>query len=241
MAEWVAAGTSDLSMQTITSQDSGSAKTSGTPGNDEDPDVTWCVEIAARIGAGDMEAESRLITRLRPALKMMLTARCAGDAELSADICQDALVILLQRLRGRTLEDPSRLPAFVAQTARQLAFDARRRVASRKTIVDSGAVEAAAAESPEDSTVDSAALTRLVRAVLAELPKDRDREVLRRFYLQDEDKAEICRALSIAPGAFDLLIFRARARLRALLEARGLAGKDLYSFVLPWIPRSWLH
>jgi RNA polymerase sigma-70 factor, ECF subfamily len=217
-------------MQTTLSQDPGAAR---------DPDATWCVEIAARIGGGDKEAESQLIARMRPGLKMLLTARCSGDAEHAADLCQDTLLIVLQRLRSRKIEDPSRLSAFAAQTARQLAFDARRRCASRKTVVDSDAVDAAVPESPEDPGVDTAILSRLVRGVLAELGQDRDREVLRRFYLQDEDKSDICRTLNLAPAAFDLLIFRARSRLRALLEARGLTGRDLYCFVLPWSPRAW--
>jgi RNA polymerase sigma-70 factor, ECF subfamily len=217
-------------MQTSASQD---------PGASRDPDATWCVEIAARIGGGDKEAESQLIARMRPGLKMLLTARCSGDAEQAADLCQDTFVIVLQRLRNRTIEDPAKLCAFAAQTARQLAFDARRRFASRRTIVDSAAVEAAVPETVDDPGIDDAVLTRLVRGVLAELNQERDREVLRRFYLQDEDKSDICRTLSVAPAAFDLLIFRARARLRALLEARGLRGRDFYCFVLPWRLRPW--
>lgn len=211
------------------------------PGSSSDDDTQWCIEIAARVGAGDKEAESQLINRLRPALTMLLCARCGRDRELAADLCQDTLVIVLQRLRSRTIEDPARLAAFAAQTARQLAFDARRRSASRNTIVDSDAAHSIAAESPGDSAVETAALGKLVRTVLAGLPQERDREVLRRFYLRDEDKADICQALSLAPNAFDLLIFRARARLRMLLEARGLGSKDLFSFVLPWVPRSWQH
>jgi RNA polymerase sigma-70 factor (ECF subfamily) len=187
------------------------------PGSSSDGDARWCIEIAERIGDGHKDAESQLNDRLRPGLMMLLRACCGRDRELAADLCQDTLVIVLQRLRSRTIEDPARLAAFAAQTARQLAFDARRRFASRNTIVDSDAAHAAAAESPDEPV----------------LPKERDREVLRRFYLQDEDKTDICRALDLAPHAFDLLIFRARARMRTLLEARGLGLADFLSLVLP--------
>jgi RNA polymerase sigma-70 factor (ECF subfamily) len=230
MAEWVAQEAATRPMQTSVSQN---------PGATRDPDATWCVDVAARIGGGDKEAESQLIARMRPGLKMLLTARCSGDAEQAADLCQDTLVIVLQRLRSSTIEDPSRLCAFAAQTARQLEFDARRRTASHRTIVDSDAVDAAVPESPNESVVDDDLLVKLVRGVLSELGQDRDREILRRFYLQDEDKSDICRTLSVAPAAFDLLIFRARARVRSLLESRGLKARDLYCFVLPWRVRPW--
>jgi RNA polymerase sigma-70 factor (ECF subfamily) len=203
------------------------------PGSSSDGDARWCIEIAERIGDGHKDAESQLNDRLRPGLMMLLRACCGRDRELAADLCQDTLVIVLQRLRSRTIEDPARLAAFAAQTARQLAFDARRRFASRNTIVDSDAAHAAAAESPDEPVAETAALAKLVQSVLAGLPKERDREVLRRFYLQDEDKTDICRALDLAPHAFDLLIFRARARMRTLLEARGLGLADFLSLVLP--------
>jgi len=202
-------------------------------------DAAWCQEIAHRIGAGDPSAEDQLATRLRPGLLMLLRKRCSYDNWLAADLCQDTLVIVLQRLRKRSMEDPARLAAFAAQTARQLAFDVRRRTALRKTEVDSRAVEAADVAAQPDDSVERASTTSLVRKVLDELPNDRDREVMRRFYLLEQSKEEICRALAIAPGNFDQVIFRARARLRTLLQARGTSSRDLMCLFIFWVPASW--
>lgn len=202
-------------------------------------DAEWCREIAGKIGAGDSAAEAVLLDRLRPGLEMVLIARCSYDKELAADLCQDTLVIVLQRLRRRSMEDPSRLAAFAAQTARQLAFDSRRRYAVRNTVADSDAVERAQVEAPPDDSVEKESTTSLVRKLLAELSHDRDREILRRFYLLEHDKPDICRQLGLAPGAFDQVVFRARARLRAMLEARGVGSRDLMCVLIIWIPKSW--
>lgn len=204
-------------------------------------ETDWCTEIARRIGAGDAEAEGALAARLRPGLLMLLRRRCSYDVDLAHDLCQETLVIVLQRLRNRSMEDPSRMPAFAAQTARQLAFDNRRRFAVRKTSVDSAAVESAAIEAPQNQSVEQASTASLVRKLLDELSHDRDREVLRRFYLLEEGKEDICRSLNFASGTFDQVIFRARARLRALLQSRGAASRDLLCALTLWVPRKWLN
>jgi RNA polymerase sigma factor (sigma-70 family) len=204
-------------------------------------DAAWCMDIARRIGAGDAAAEQSLVARVRPGLLMLLTRRCAYDAELAADLCQDTLLVVLQRLRSRSMEDPSKLAAFAAQTARQLAFDSRRRSALRKTEVDSPTIESIQIEAPAEDPVEQASTASLVRKVLEELSHDRDREVLRRFYLLEQGKEEICQAFGIASGTFDQVIFRARARLRSMLQARGANSRDLLCGFTFWVPRSWLN
>jgi len=57
----------------------------------------------------------------------------------------------------------------------------------------------------------------------------RDRDLLMRFYLHDEDKALICRELNLSEEHFNRVIFRARNRFRELLEHRGYWKADLLS------------
>jgi RNA polymerase sigma-70 factor (ECF subfamily) len=203
-------------------------------------DAEWCRSIALRIGAGDTQAEEKLVARMGPGLQMIVNARCLYDRALAADICQEALIVVLNRLRNRTLEDPARLAAFAAQTARQLAFDAKRRAALRKTTVDSRLVDSAAVEAPVDDSPERASANAFVRRLLEELPHERDREILRRFYLLDHDKSDICSDFGLAPNAFDQLVFRARGQLRKFLERQGIAIRDvLCTFI--WVPKSWLN
>jgi RNA polymerase sigma-70 factor (ECF subfamily) len=72
---------------------------------------------------------------------------------------------------------------------------------------------------------------KAVRQVLQELPNPRDRALLVRFYLRDEPKADICRDLGLTEEHFNRVIFRARERLRALLERRYQNPRDLYCLI----------
>jgi RNA polymerase sigma-70 factor (ECF subfamily) len=66
----------------------------------------------------------------------------------------------------------------------------------------------------------------MVRTVLGELESDRDREILFRFYLAEDDKERICRDLGLTAVHFNRVLFRARERFGELYRkwtaARGL-------------------
>jgi RNA polymerase sigma-70 factor (ECF subfamily) len=53
--------------------------------------------------------------------------------------------------------------------------------------------------------------------LLAELGTPRDREILTRVYLRDEDKDAICAALGVDATHFNRVLFRAKERFRELL------------------------
>ena len=68
-----------------------------------------------------------------------------------------------------------------------------------------------------------------VRALLRELPQARDRLMLKLFYLDDHDKANICREMHLSEAAFNQALSRARRRFRQILEERGFSKRDLLS------------
>jgi RNA polymerase sigma-70 factor (ECF subfamily) len=90
----------------------------------------------------------------------------------------------------------------------------------RATTADSDAVDAAADHTagPFDN-VSKEQVQLIVRRLLAELPVQRDREVLIRTYLEDEDKSSICESLGIDSAHYNRVLFRAKQRLRELLTS----------------------
>jgi RNA polymerase sigma-70 factor (ECF subfamily) len=58
----------------------------------------------------------------------------------------------------------------------------------------------------------------VVRQVLGELYSQRDREVLYRFYVAEEDKEQICIDLGLSSLHFNHVLFRARERFRNLYQ-----------------------
>ena len=67
--------------------------------------------------------------------------------------------------------------------------------------------------------VSRAEVCHHVRALLDGLKKERDREILKRFYVQEEDKESICSYLGVDSTHFNRVLFRARRRLRSEIEA----------------------
>ena len=183
--------------------------------------------LCARIRAGDSDAETVLITRLQSGLRLVAHRASGGDLELARDVCQEALVILIRRLRTTGLEDPAGLEAFAAQTARNLVIAARRKHQRQATATDMEALAAVAdprQRVPEE--LASGRLGALVRRLVAELPRARDRTILTRFYLNEDDKSEICRDLNLTDLGFNQVLFRARNRFRQLVIQAGIDKHD---------------
>lgn len=185
-------------------------------------------ELTRRIRDGDVSAESELIRQFEPGLRVLLRRRTGGDAGLLQDLVQETLLVVLQRLRGAGIDDPHKLAAFAAQTARNLAIASLRKTERQRTDVDSEATDRNAdpARGVEEITADlESALA--VRALLRELPQARDRLMLKRFYLEDHDKEVICQELHLTEAAFNQALSRARKRFRQIIEERGFSKRDL--------------
>jgi RNA polymerase sigma-70 factor (ECF subfamily) len=185
-------------------------------------------ELSRRIREGDVSAESELIRQFEPGLRVLLRRRTGGDVGLLQDLVQETLLVVIQRLRGPGIDDPQKLAAFAAQTARNLAIASLRKTERQRTDVDSEATDRNAdpSQGVEESAADvEAALA--VRALLRELPQPRDRLMLKRFYLDDHDKEVICQELDLTEAAFNQALSRARKRFRQVLEERGFSKRDL--------------
>jgi RNA polymerase sigma-70 factor (ECF subfamily) len=185
-------------------------------------------ELSRRIREGDVSAESELVRQFEPGLRVLLRRRTGGDVGLLEDLVQETLLVVIQRLRGAGIDDPQKLAAFAAQTARNLAIASLRKAERQKTEVDSDATERNADPArPVDDLTGDVEAALAVRALLRELPQPRDRLMLKRFYLEDHDKQLICQELDLTEAAFNQALSRARKRFRQILEERGFAKRDL--------------
>jgi len=190
-------------------------------------------ELSRRIREGDVSAEGELCRQFEPGLRVLLRRRTGGDHGLLQDLVQETLLIVIQRLRGAGLDDPAKLAAFAAQTARNLAMASLRKAERQRTDIDSDATDRNAdPKRAVDELASDLEAGLAVRALLRELPHVRDRLMLKRFYLEDHDKELICQEFDLTEAAFNQALSRARRRFRQILEERGFARQDLLSLGL---------
>jgi RNA polymerase sigma-70 factor, ECF subfamily len=177
--------------------------------------------LISQIAQGDRQAEAEFVRLYERGVRVLVRRHCRPGDPVVDDLVQDVLSGVLERLRAGAIHDPVALPAYV-QSAVVYATSAeyRRR---RPTQTDAAVEQMADSETP-GTQLDASQLAGFLRNVLAGMPVARDREILRRFYLEEEDKDSVCRALAIDPGHFHRVMFRARERFRLLVEQAGMQG-----------------
>lgn len=154
--------------------------------------------------------------------------RSTQDQALAEDLLQDAVVTAIEKVRTGEISDYDRLAGYVYRVALNLWRNQRRKmhhIAGGMELMVNMADPVAGKAATE--SIQGAQWAKALRDLLAEMPSQRDRELIVRYYLEQEDKAVVCEALGLEPIHFNRVAFRARERLRALFEERGFSAQDL--------------
>lgn len=185
----------------------------------EEEEAEVAADLVRRIASGDASAEGELVARYSRGL-LYLLRRLAP--ELADDLHQETFRIVLERLRRRELEQPEGLVGFLRGTARNLALAERRKTSRRRTEADEEELARAVHQGPGQlSAVLLDEEAENVRQLIRELPTERDRQLLLRFYVAEEEKESLCADLGLDGLHFNRVLFRARQRFKELLLERG--------------------
>jgi RNA polymerase sigma-70 factor, ECF subfamily len=166
-----------------------------------------------------------------PGLRALILRR-VGDPELAADILQDATVTTLEKLRSGEIANPENVGGYLYRVALNHLRNHRRKDRTALSSADGLSELPSVDDDQEWQQVLRPQWSQAARRMLAEMPVARDREVLIRFYLNDEGKERICRELQLTDQHFNRVIFRARHRFRELLEQRGFWKGDLLTVLI---------
>ncbi|MBL8231070.1 MAG: sigma-70 family RNA polymerase sigma factor [Bryobacterales bacterium] len=157
--------------------------------------------------------------------------RQLGSQELE-DKVHDTFLIVVQAIRRGDLREPERLMGFIRTVVRrQVAAHIENAVHNRRDQLDleMGATLADFNEGPEQTAIVQQK-AELMEKILRGLNK-RDREILTRFYLDEQPQEQICEEMQLTDTQFRLLKSRAKTRFGELGRKK-LAKRPIRSFFM---------
>jgi RNA polymerase sigma-70 factor (ECF subfamily) len=176
----------------------------------------------ARLAARDSDTERHFAAYFTPLLTAKLRPRLRSQ-EAVEDARQETLMrVLLNIRRDGGLRNPERLGAYVNAICGNVILEAWRSQKRHGEPDEEPPDQADWRPDPESQFV-SAERRRMVQSVLEEL-NQKDRDLLRAAFIEERDKAVICREFGVDGDYLRVLLHRARVRFKSLLLKRGAAG-----------------
>jgi DNA-directed RNA polymerase specialized sigma24 family protein len=146
--------------------------------------------LVKRIGCGSPDAIHELRVHFERGIKYALARQIGTDR--ADDLTQDVLAKVIECIQNGAVELPESLPAFVQGVV-------RRTIASERNLLRTPA------EPNPISREDVATAERVLRSLAS-----RDREILVRFYCQEQPEEKICREMGVTAREFRVIKSRAK-------------------------------
>lgn len=196
--------------------------------NGSEPDQPDWAELVAKIQRDDQYALEELYRIFSKGMRYYL-CRQLGPQDLD-DRVHDSFLIVVHAIRRGDLREPERLMGFARTIVRrQIAGHIDVAVQQRRQQVD---LDTSAPLPDAGLSPEAAAMTNEEEALAVSVLKGisrRDREILTRFYLEEQSQEEICRDMNLTETQFRLLKSRAKARFGELGK-RKLSRKNFRVF-----------
>ena len=163
----------------------------------------------------DADAENFLVVYFSRPVRLKLRSRLR-----SADLVQDAhqetfLRVLRHFHQGKTLDKPGSLPGFISAVCQNVALEFLRSHTRHPQIPENGPDTPDPTCGPEAQAVREER-RKMVAKVLNEMP-EKDRILLRRVCLDEEDKDKVCLEFHVDRNYLRVLLHRARNRFRDVM------------------------
>lgn len=191
--------------------------------------IEWSV-LVEQIKAGEDSGMEQLYKLFSRGIRYYL-CRQLGPQELE-DKVHDTFLIVVNAIRRGDLREPERLMGFVRTVVRrQVAAYIENAVHTRREQADleTGVSVADRKENPEQEAMIRQKAD-LMKSALSALSQ-RDRDILVRFYLQEQPQEQICREMSLTETQFRLLKSRAKAKFGEIGRKK-LASSGIFSVFL---------
>jgi len=181
---------------------------------------TELIDLVRRIMAGDSPAEEELVRRYKVAISIII-ARIVQNHSAREDVFQETFKKALEKIRRGNVREPERLSGFICAIARNLAIECVRNPRHSVKETDVTATKQISDSAPDPfEHLWRKEKAKMVRQVIKELKIERDRKLLFRYYIAEEDKDQICADLALTREQFNGIVFRALKRFKELYVKR---------------------
>jgi len=167
------------------------------------------------LASRDADAENFLVEHFSRPVRLKLRARLRSP-ELVQDACQETFLRVFRYFSsGKTLDNPASLPGFIHSVCHNISLEFLRSHMRHNQIPENAPEVEDPGQGPETIAVTEER-RNLVGKVLSEMP-EKDRQLIRRVCLDEEDKDAVCREFQVDRNYLRVLLHRARNRFRAVL------------------------
>lgn len=175
------------------------------------PDAALAQRVGQAAPDTDAEAEAELCRRLAPRVRLY-GLRHLGNEAAAADLMQQVMLTMIERLRAGSLREPDRLASFVFGICRMVVLDLRRGQARRDRLLETYGE----ALTPPEAPAPNLDHTRLAQC-LERLP-ERERTVLLLTFYDDMPAEALARELALSPANVRVIRHRGLEHLRACIN-----------------------
>jgi RNA polymerase sigma-70 factor (ECF subfamily) len=172
-------------------------------------------EYVERLREGDPSTEQHFVAYFDQLLRIKLRAKMLAS-ETVEDLRQETYIRVLVQLRKDRVRQPERFGAFVNSICNNVLMEFYRSSSRTQPLDDSYLERPDYAMDLEGLLVTSQSKKR-VRQVINDLP-EKDRNLLRAFFLEEKEKDEVCRLFGVDRDYFRVLLHRAKDKFRVLYE-----------------------
>ncbi|HEX6098303.1 MAG TPA: sigma-70 family RNA polymerase sigma factor [Thermoanaerobaculia bacterium] len=165
-------------------------------------------EYVRRLREGDRETAAHFHAYFRDLLLLKLRRRLR-TLEAIDEVRQEVFTRCIANLEQ--LQDSRKLGAFVNAICNRVLMEYYRAEGRTESLDDQSEI---AMNDSMDAALDSARNSARVRRVLETLD-DRDSAILRAVFLEEADKAEICRRFGVERDYLRVLVHRAKEKFKA--------------------------
>ncbi len=178
-------------------------------------------ELAQKIAEGNSSAEGEFVG-LNYRWLLFIVRRKFNQSNNHEDIVQDTFMLVIAKLKQGSVRNPQAILGFLRTAAIQIGYDYLRKDKKFTSDIDPDLMETFS-DAQEDilSTLIWNDKLKFIKEMIDGLKIQRDKDILINFYLKDQSKQSICNDLDLSPAHFDRVIFRAKERLKKIIEQQG--------------------